>query len=180
MNNLQDQSCQLVTAAPTGFGQRINPPPCMFTPRLRIGNLVMTSDPNTALEMFNEVLAIDPLRLGVNAMIGQTYTGLGRSASNTGDQEEFYREAVDAYQAEIALSPVTALSTELTGDEANNAHAHWALADLDGKLGETKDEITELDLYLKATKWHGDTYPWRIQIAQRRMQNLMTASAHVR
>ena len=39
-----------------------------------------------------------------------------------------------AYQAEIALSPVTALKPKLTGDEANNAHVHWALADLYNKL----------------------------------------------
>ena len=180
LNNLQNGSCQLVTAAPTGFGQKMDPPPCMFTVRLRLGNLVMTSDPNTALQMFNEVLTIDPLRLGVNAMIGQTYTGLGASASNAGDREEFYRDAVAAYQAEIALSPVTALSLKLTGDEANNAHVHWALADLYNKLGESKNEITELDLYLKATKWHSDTYPWRIQIAQGRMQKLTTAAAHNR
>ena len=30
------------------------------------------------------------------------------------------------------------------------------------------NEITELDLYLKATKWHSDTYPWRIQASPRR------------
>jgi tetratricopeptide (TPR) repeat protein len=117
----------------------------------------MSSDPNTALDLFNQVLDIDPLRLGVNAMIDQTYAGLAATASNAGDREEFYRQAVAAYQAEIDLSPVTDLSTKLTGDEANNAHVHWALADLYDKLGEMKSEITELDLYLKATKWHSDT-----------------------
>jgi tetratricopeptide (TPR) repeat protein len=180
MSNLQNKTCQLVTAAPTGFGQKIDPPPCMFTVRLRLGNLLMTSDPNTALTLFQEVLTIDPLRLGVNGMIGQTYTVLGDNASNAGDQEEFYRDAASYYQGEIALSPVTDLSLKITGDEANNAHVHWALAALYDKLGESKDEITELDLYLKATKWHSDTYPWRIQIAQGRMQKLMTASAHNR
>jgi tetratricopeptide (TPR) repeat protein len=152
----------------------------MFTVRLRLGNLLITSDPNTALSLFQEVLTIDPLRLGVNAMIGQAYTVLGDNASNTGDKEEFYRDAVSYYQAEISLSPVTDVSLKITGDEANNAHVHWALAGLYDKLGATKDEVTELDLYLKATKWHSDTYPWRIQIAQGRMQKLMTASAHNR
>jgi tetratricopeptide (TPR) repeat protein len=180
MNNLQDRSCQLITAAPTGFGQKIDPPPCMFTVRLRLGNLVKASDPTTALQMFDEVLTIDPLRLGVNTLIGETYSALGDNASNSGDQEEFYREAVAAYEAELALSPVTDLSIKLTGDEANNAHVHWALAGLYDKLGETKNEVTELDLYLKATKWHSDTYPWRIQIAQGRMQKLMASSVHNR
>lgn len=180
MNSLQAGSCQLVTAAAVGFGQKMDPPPCMFTVRLRLGNLLKTTDPNLALQMFQEVLTIDPLRLGVNALIGETYTGLGDSASNAGDREEFYLQAVAAYQAEIALSPVTALSVKLTGDAANNAHVHWALAGLYKNLGESKNEITELELYLKATKWHSDTYPWRIQIAQGRMQKLTTASAHNR
>jgi tetratricopeptide (TPR) repeat protein len=169
LNSLQNGSCQLITAAITGFGQTTNPPPCMFTVRLRLANLLKATDPATALQLFNEVLRIDPLRLGVNALIGQTYA-----------QEGLYQEAVTAYRTELALSPVTPVSTRLTGDEANNAHVHWALADLYSKLDDSKNEMTELDLYLKATKWHSDTYPWRIKIAQTRMQKLMTASAHKR
>lgn len=180
MNNLQNGSCQLITAAPTGFGQKTNPPPCMFTVRLRLANLVKTTDPNTALQLFNEVLAIDPLHLGVKAMIGATYASLGDNASNAADAQEFYQDAVTADQAELALSPITELSRNLTGDQANNAHVHWALADLYDKLGEAKNEITELDLYLQATKWHSDTYPWRIQIARGRLQKLIAASPHHR
>jgi hypothetical protein len=30
------------------------------------------------------------------------------------------------------------------------------------------DQISELNSYSKATKWHSDTYPWRITLAQTR------------
>jgi tetratricopeptide (TPR) repeat protein len=161
MNSLTDSSCQIVSSAPTGFGQNMNPPPCMFTFRLRLANLLKSTDPDAAVKLLNEVLQIDPLRLGVNALLGEVYTNMGSSDL-----------ALQAYKAELALSPVTVLSTTLTGDEANNAHVHWALAGLYGQLGQPGDEVNELDLYLKATKWHSDTYPWRIQLARSRLERL--------
>jgi tetratricopeptide (TPR) repeat protein len=169
MNNRTNGSCQLITSAATGFGQNVNPPPCMFTVRLRLANLLKATDPATAVQLFDEVLAIDPLRLGVNAMIGDTYA-----------QQGLYQQAVSAYEAELALSPVTPASVLLTGDEANNAHVHWALANIYQKLNDTRNEITELDLYLQATKWHSDTYPWRIALAQARLAKLRASSLHKR
>lgn len=162
MNNPDNGTCQIVTSAPAGFGQKTNPPPCMFTVRLRLGNLLKTTNPEEAIALFQEVLKIDPLRLGVNAMIGETYARLGDPDS-----------AVAAYKAELALSPVTELSKKLTGDEANNAHVHWALAGLYEELGEPASAAGELDLYLKATKWHSDTYPWRIDLARKRIEKLL-------
>lgn len=161
MNNVANGTCQILTSAAAGFGQNTNPPPCMFTVRLRLANLIKTTNPDDAIELFREVLQIDPLRLGVNAMMGETYALKGDLTS-----------AVAAYKAELALSPVTALSKKLTGDEANNAHVHWALADLYEKLDDKVSASQELDLYLKATKWHSDTYPWRIQIARKRLERL--------
>ena len=64
---------------------------------------------------------------------------------------------------------MTPLQTQVTGDTANNAHVHWELAEVYEKLNQTSDQISELNLYLQATKWHSDTYPWRIQLAQKRI-----------
>lgn len=161
MNNLDNGTCQIVTSAPAGFGQNTNPPPCMFTVRLRLGNLLKTTSPDESIGLFQEVLDIDPLRLGVNALMGETYALMGDPES-----------AVAAYRAELGLSPVTALSTQLTADAANNAHVHWALAALYEKLGDSAAAAGELDLYLKATKWHSDTYPWRIDLARKRIAKL--------
>jgi tetratricopeptide (TPR) repeat protein len=161
LNNLDKGTCQIVTSASPGFGQNTDPPPCMFTVRLRLANLLKTTSPDEAIGLFQEVLKIDPLRLGVNALMGETYALMGDPES-----------AVAAYQAELALSPVTELSKKLTGDEANNAHVHWALAALYEKLGDSASAAGELDLYLKATKWHSDTYPWRIDLARKRIEKL--------
>ena len=172
MNSLANGTCQLITAAPAGFGQKIDPPPCMFTVRLRLGNLLKHSSPAEAIGLFQEVLKIDPLRLAVNTMIGETYTLMAGTAASDAERIQLWQNAVAAYQSELALSPVTALSVKLTGDEANNAHVHWELAALYEKLGRFSDAASELDLYLKATKWHSDTYPWRIDLARRRITRL--------
>ena len=160
-NSLANGTCQVITSAPEGFGQKVDPPPCMFTVRLRLANLLKQDDPDTAIRLLNEVLAIDPLRLGVNALLGETYALMGGHEM----------QAVAAYQAELALSPVTEMH-RAAGDEANLAHVHWALADLFKTLDRPFDQMKELDLYLKAVKWHGDTYPWRIALARSRMLQL--------
>jgi hypothetical protein len=176
LNSLQNGTCQVVTSAPAGFGQALNPPPCMFTVRLRLANLLEDSDSRTAIGLFQEVLKIDPLRLGVNAMIGETYARIARAATDDTLRSQAYGRAIQAYQAELDLSPVTTLSKSLTGDEANNAHVHWALAEIYRVLGSDSDQAQELDLYLKATRQHSDTYAWRIQLAQKRLQQLRSAA----
>jgi tetratricopeptide (TPR) repeat protein len=172
MNSLADGSCQLVTAAPVGFGQTVDPPPCMFTARLRLGNLLKHSNPAEALTLFQEVLTIDPLRLSVNSFIAETYALQAADAIDASEKNALLQNAIAAYRAELALSPVTPLSIKLTGDEANNAHVHWELAALYEKLGQVDDASSELDLYLKATKWHSDTYPWRIDLARKRIARM--------
>jgi len=172
LNNLNDGSCQIIIAAPVGFGQNTNPPPCMFTVRLRLGNLLKQSSPQQAIALFQEVLKIDPLRLGANTFIGEAYTNLAASATEADARTQFWQQAVAAYQAELALSPVTPQSVKLTGDQANNAHVHWALAALYENLTLYKSAISELNLYLQATKWHSDTYPWRIDLARKRISKL--------
>ena len=171
LNDLNNGSCQLITSATVvSQGGNLTPPPCMFTVRLRLGNLLRASDPQTAISLFKEVLLIDPLRLGVNALIGETYRVVAAAA--TGDaQIAALQQAVAAFKAELALSPVTDLGTRLTGDQANNAHVHWSLAEIYDQLGRTPDANAELNLYLKATKWHSDTYPWRIDLANKRLGN---------
>lgn len=167
MNNLGNNTCQLVTVAPTG---PMNPPPCMFTVRLRLAGLLMTQQPASAIELYQEVLTIDPLHLGVNAAIGETYALMASQASSSTQAAGLYQQAIAAYKAEIAISPVTPLQTQLTTDTANNAHVHWALAQIYQTLNQPANEMAELSLYLQATQWHSDTYPWRIQLAQKMMQ----------
>jgi hypothetical protein len=82
------------------------------------------------------------------------------------------QQSVAAYQAELALSPVTPQSIALTGDLANNAHVHWSLAHVYEQLGDLPDQASELNLYLQATQWHSDTYAWRIQLAKTRLANI--------
>lgn len=172
MNSLANGTCQIVTSAPVGFGQQTDPPPCMFTVRLRLGNLLKATHPEDAIALFEEVLQIDPLRLGVNALIGESYASMAEGAADDASKAGLREKAAAAYQAELALSPVTELSKKLTGDEANNAHVHWALAGLYEKMGRAPEAVSELGLYLKATQWHSDTYPWRIELARRRMERL--------
>jgi tetratricopeptide (TPR) repeat protein len=149
----------------------LTPPPCMFTVRSRLGYLLMEEEPAEAIELFNEVLEIDPLRLDINALIGETYLHEAEEASEP-EKSELLEKAVEAFKAELALSPVTPLSVQLTGDEANNAAVHWALAEAYEELNEPAEAIVELNLYLKATKWHSDTYPWRIAVAQHKIEEL--------
>ena len=170
MNSLQNGTCQIVTTAPVP--STLNPPPCMFTVRSRLAYLLMDSDPATAISLFQEVLQIDPLRLEINALIGETYAKEGDNATDIAMKQQFYQKAVDAYNAELNLSPVTPQAVQMTGDEANNSDVHWELADVYEKLGQNANAKSELGLYLKATKWHSDTYPWRIALANMKIQEL--------
>lgn len=177
MNNLGNKSCQLVTTAPTG---PMNPPPCIFTVRLRLAGLLSAMQPQQAIELYQEVLTIDPLHLGVNAAIGGVYVSMAQAATDPTQVSSLYQSAVSAYQAEIALSPVTPLQTQLTTDTANNAHVHWALAEIYRTTNQTSNEVSELNLYLQATKWHSDTYPWRITLAQKRIAAAQTLQQSIR
>ena len=91
-------------------------------------------------------------------------------ATDASQVPALYQQAITEWKAELALSPVTPLQVQVTGDEANNAHVHWSMAEIYEKLGQPPDQMKELDLYLKATKWHSDTYPWRIKLAQKKME----------
>ena len=102
---------------------------------------------------------------------------MAQSATDPTQVPGLYQSAITAYQAELALSPVTPLETQLTTDTANNAHVHWALAQIYKALNQPSQEASELDLYLQATKWHSDTYPWRITLAQKRLARAQAAAA---
>ena len=143
MNNLANKTCQFVTTAPPPTG-KLDPPPCMFTVRLRLAGLLREEDPKDAIELYEEALAIDPLRLGVHAAIGEAYVIMAEKA-NQSQAPGLYQQAVTEYKAELALSPVTALQIQVTGDEANNAHVHWALAEVYEKLHQASDEMNELE-----------------------------------
>jgi tetratricopeptide (TPR) repeat protein len=174
-NSLQNATCQLVTAATFVGGKlpsTLTPPPCMFTIRLRLGYLLRETNPDRAISLFQEVLQIDPLRLDVNALIGETYKFKAEQATDATVKQTAYQNAIQAFQAELALSPVTATTIAQTGDQANNAHVHWELAEIYEALGMPANQKSELQAYVLATQWHSDTYPWRIALAQARIKTL--------
>ena len=175
MNSLQSHTCQIVTAATLVNGTvptQLTPPPCMFTLRLRLGFLVRETDPNTAIQLFQEVLQIDPQRLGVNTLIAETWVIEAQEATDLPTQQQDYANAIAAFQAELALSPVTPQSMALTGDAANNSKVHWELAQVYEAIGQNNQAKSELQAYVSATKWHSDVYPWRIALANSQIQSL--------
>lgn len=179
LNSLQNNTCQIVTAASLVGGTlpgTLNPAPCIFTLRLRLGYLLQQSDPTQAISLFQEVVKIDPLKLGINSLIGETYVIVAQQTTDPTAQQQAYASAIQAYQAELALSPVTAQTTALTGDVANNAHVHWALAQIYQTLGQNSNAVSELQLYLQATQWHSDVYPWRIALANASIKALVKTS----
>ncbi|HEY2379596.1 MAG TPA: hypothetical protein VGK48_00320 [Terriglobia bacterium] len=175
MNSLNNGTCQIITSAALVVpNANLTPAPCMFTPRLRLAHLLAETQPAVAIGLYQEVLKIDPLRLGVNEFIGEAYEKEAAEAADSQSETALLQSAIAAYQAELALSPVTPTYTALTGDTANNAHAHWALSEIYSQLGDTADQVSELNLYLAATQWHSDTYAWRIQLAKSRLAKLST------
>ena len=173
MNNLTNNTCQLITsAALVAPNATLTPAPCMFTPRLRLAYLMIETSPDVAIGLYQQVLQIDPLRLGINAFIGEAYDNKAAAAADATSQASYLNSAIAAYKAELVLSPVTAQSTALTGDKANNAHVHWALAADYAQLGDAMNQACELQAYLDATQWHSDTYAWHIQLAKTRLAKL--------
>lgn len=172
MNSLTNGTCQIVTGTIPASGGVMNPAPCMFTVRLRLAGLLQQSNPQQAIALYQEVTKIDPLKLGVHAAMAQTYATIAAADTVAANRTADYNSAITQYQAELALSPVTALTTSLTADLANNAHVHWALAAIYQTLANSTQEGNELNLYLQATQWHSDTYPWRIALAKARLTAL--------
>jgi tetratricopeptide (TPR) repeat protein len=175
LNSLTKGTCQLVTSATLVNGvlpSTLNPAPCMFTVRLRLAYLMRKTSPETSISLYKEVQQIDPLRLDVSALLAEVYVIEAENAATPDAKQAAYANAIATYNAELLLSPVTPDYTVLTGDEANNAHVHWGLAAVYEKLNRPADAISELNLYLKASKWHSDTYPWRIPLAQKKIEAL--------
>lgn len=175
MNSLQNGTCQIVTAATLVNGNvptSLTPAPCMFTVRLRLGYLQRETNPSSAIELFQEVLQIDPQRSGVNTLIAETYVIEAQQATDPTARQQAYANAVTAYQAELALSPVTPQFTALTGDSANNSKVHWELAQVYEATGQNTLAASELQSYVQATQWHSDVYPWRIALAQNQIHTL--------
>jgi len=174
-NSLSNNTCQIVTSASFVNGalpSTLTPPPCMFTVRLRLAYLLHETDPDQAISLYKEVLKIDPLRLDVNELIAEAYEVKAEEATDPTEEHDNYLQAIDYLKAELALSPVTPVVTSQLGDTANNAHAHWALAEIYEHLGMNANAKSEYQLYLDASKWHSDVYPWRITLAQKKIQTL--------
>ncbi|MDQ1474362.1 MAG: hypothetical protein QOJ99_5842 [Bryobacterales bacterium] len=171
LNNLQNGTCQIFRTVPA-VSPNVDPAPCMFTPRLRLAHLLIEDQPDVAIGLYEEVLQIDALRLGVNALIAEAYEIKAKKAADEKSKEAFLEKAIEAFDAELALSPVTPEYVALTGDKANNAHVHWSLAEIYAELGDKHKQAAELQAYLDATQWHSDTYAWRIPLVKARLAKL--------
>src|SRR5215467_2648075 len=106
LNSMQSKTCQVVTAATLVNGElpsTLNPAPCIFTLRLRLGYLMQQTDPVQAISLFQEVVKIDPLKLGINSLIGETYVIEAQQTTDPTAQQQAYASAIQAFQAELAL-----------------------------------------------------------------------------
>src|SRR5947209_2201680 len=59
LNSLQNGTCQIVKSPPGADFGKLDPAPCMFTVRLRLGYLLMKQDPAEAARLFQKVIQID-------------------------------------------------------------------------------------------------------------------------
>ena len=95
MNSLQSHTCQIVTAATLVNGTvptQLTPAPCMFTLRLRLGYLMRETSPSTAIGLFQEVLQIDPQRLGVNTLDSRNLCDRSATGNRPADTTASLRE----------------------------------------------------------------------------------------
>ena len=168
MNDARNGTCRVIRSVEDL--EIRDPAPCMFTPRLRLGYLLLHEDPGESIRLFEEVLDIDPLRLEVNLLIGEAYEVIAEAANDPAEKRVAYEAAIKAFQAELALTPVG--DPSITPDTAHNAKVHWLLGDVYEKLGEPNDAVKEFELYLAATRWHSDVLPWRIPLAKKRVAKL--------
>ena len=170
LNNTENGTCQIVTAVPENFNT-LDPPPCIFTLRLRLGYLLIHDEPEESIRLFREVLEIDPLRLEVHFLTAEAYEFLAEETADEQERTELYLKAIEELRAELALTP-PADNPELSPDQANNAHTHWLLAEIHEKLDNYNEAIEAFENYLKATRWHSDVLPWRIQLAEKKIEEL--------
>ena len=170
LNNMENGTCQIVTSVPENFNS-LDPPPCIFTLRLRLGYLLIHDEPEESVRLFREVLEIDPLRLDVRFLIAEAYEFLAEETADKQEQTELYLKAIEELRGELALTPPVN-DPKLSPDEANNAHTHWLLAEIHEKLEKYDEAIEAFENYLKATRWHSDVLPWRLQLAEKKIEEL--------
>ena len=170
LNSKENGTCQIVTSVPENFNA-LDPAPCIFTLRLRLGYLLIHDEPRGAIRLFREVLEIDPLRLEVHFLIAEAFEFLAEETADKQTQTELYEKAIEQLRAESALTPPPG-DPKLSPDEANNAHTHWLLAEIHEKLDNYNEAIEAFENYLKATRWHSDVLPWRIQLAEKKLEEL--------
>ena len=178
LNSITLGTCQILTSVPED-PRNVEPPPCMFTLRLRLGYLLIHDDTEEAVRLFREVLQIDPLRLEVNFLIGEAYLFAAEDATDKDEKKAAYLKAIEALKAELALTPAPT-DARLSPDTANNAHTHWLLAEAYEALEMYDAAVQSLTNYLAATRWHSDVLPWRIPLAEKKITELRLAERSAR
>ncbi len=106
-------------------------------------------------------------------MIAETYVIEAQQATDPPTQQQAYANAITAYQAELALSPVTPQSTALTARHKRTIRkctGSWRRSTQ--ATGQNSLAKNELQSYLQATQWHSDVYPWRIALARKPNPNV--------
>ena len=132
--------------------------------------------PATAIELYQEVLQIDPQRLGVNTLIAETYVIEAQQSDRSADTAAGVCQRRDC---------VPGGTGAFTGDAAKHrAHGRtrrtirrcigsWLR--FTKRLGQNSLAVSELQSYLLATQWHSDVYPWRIALARQPNPNVGAA-----
>lgn len=173
LNDPGNGTCQIVESVGEGFAT-LDPPPCMFTVRLRLGYLLLHDDPEESIRLFEEVLEIDPLRLEVSLLIAEAYVVEAEEATDDISKKAAYQNALGALDDELALTP-TVDDENLSPDRANNSHVHWLRAEIYEKSEMYPQAIEALQSYLAASRWHSDVLPWRIPLAEKKIAKLQQA-----
>jgi len=173
LNDPGNGTCQIVESVGEDFAT-LDPPPCMFTVRLRLGYLLLHDDPEESIRLFEQVLEIDPMRLEVNLLIAEAYVFEAEEAADEVAKEAAYQNALEALDAELALTP-TVDDENLSPDRANNSHVHWLRAEIYEKSEMYPEAIEALRSYLAASRWHSDVLPWRIPLAEKKIDKMQQA-----
>jgi tetratricopeptide (TPR) repeat protein len=136
--------------------------------------LLLHDDPEESIRLFKQVLDIDPMRLEVNLLIAEAYVVEAEEAADEAAKKTAYQEAIEALDAELAMTPKVA-DAGLSPDEANNSHVHWLRAEIYEALEMYPEAIEALRSYLAASRWHSDVLPWRIPLAEKKIVKLEQA-----
>ncbi len=171
MNSLQNQTCQIVTAATLVLSTATVPaqltPRSMHVHRAVAARLLVARNRVPAPR-----LALPGSASNRSAKTGSEHADRRGVRDRSAGGDRSTGPAAGLYERHRRVSGGTGAfsgdpqSIALTGDQANNSKVHWELAKVYEATGQNDLAESELQSYLLATQWHSDVYPWRIALAR--------------